>query len=267
MEDKERQRTISQGSLDGCIITRDNQLIKASNNTMNRLIQQETMASLAMKRFISRRANHTMTGSGTTLHVPGKLNGHPSPLAFCTRRGTDPSINNGTGMAAAAAVGGAATGSVYEPGATGSLPMSRSTDSACSSLQTGEELIDPWSNSSESAPSVAVQNEAIEQLRRDLARPMYRKDILYSGSMHHVAQFDASPTVRTYVRSTTSMPGSDDASCWDHCPYSEPVTNVFKEMLDPCLFKSYTFVLLCIAAIATMLGEACNARARRGVGR
>lgn len=273
MEDKERQRTISQGSLDGCIITRDNQLIKASSNTMNKLLHQENLANLYMRKYIHR--NGGLTGSGTKMHT--QKNGQ-SGLAFCTRRGTEPSLSNGAALQASAGLNGQSVSGIYEPGATGSLPTTRSSccdihstpssadDSGCMSesasmvpvvqvdrtswASEGGESISPTTDSTDISSAVSGD---IENLRRDLARPMYRRDILYSGSMHHVTQFETSPTVRTYVRSTTSVPEDGSASCWDYCPYSEPVTNVFREMLDPCLFKSYTFILLSISSIATML--------------
>ena len=42
----------------------------------------------------------------------------------------------------------------------------------------------------------------------DFARPLYRRDIFYSGSLLHVEQFHSAPDVHKYVKSVTSVPGS-----------------------------------------------------------
>lgn len=244
MEDKERQRTISQGSLDGCIITRDNQLIKASNNTMNRLLQQETLASQTMRRLRMSGINHNLSGSGTKLNAPARQNGQAG-LQFCTRRGTEPSLSSvgqPNGASPLLSDQSASVTGVFEPGATGSLPITRSGES-------GVPTTSEW----EEGCGGCETKDSMESFRREMARPMYKKDILYSGSMHRVTEFDASPSVHHYRKSTVSVPAEDMASCWDHCPYSQPVVNVLREMLDPCLFKSYTFILLSISSVATML--------------
>jgi len=42
----------------------------------------------------------------------------------------------------------------------------------------------------------------------DFARPLYRRDIFYSGSVLHVDKFHSAPDVHKYVKSITSVPGS-----------------------------------------------------------
>ena len=42
----------------------------------------------------------------------------------------------------------------------------------------------------------------------DFARPLYRRDIFYSGSLLHVDKFYSAPDVHKYVKSVTSVPGS-----------------------------------------------------------
>ena len=42
----------------------------------------------------------------------------------------------------------------------------------------------------------------------DFARPLYRRDIFYSGSLLHVDKFHSAPDVHQYVKSVTSVPGS-----------------------------------------------------------
>jgi len=49
----------------------------------------------------------------------------------------------------------------------------------------------------------------------DFARPLYRRDIFYSGSVLHVDAFHSAPDVHRYVKSVTSVPGSveSETSC------------------------------------------------------
>ena len=42
----------------------------------------------------------------------------------------------------------------------------------------------------------------------DFARPLYRRDIFYSGSVLHVDKFHSAPNVHKYAKSVTSVPGS-----------------------------------------------------------
>ena len=52
----------------------------------------------------------------------------------------------------------------------------------------------------------------------DLARPLYRRDIFYSGSLLHVNQSSSAPDIHEYVKSVTSVPEvsssvEQDSSC------------------------------------------------------
>ena len=43
--------------------------------------------------------------------------------------------------------------------------------------------------------------------KKDLARPLYRKDIFYSGSVLNIPQFQSQPDLKSYITSITTIPG------------------------------------------------------------
>ena len=43
--------------------------------------------------------------------------------------------------------------------------------------------------------------------KKDLARPLYRKDIFYSGSVLNIPQFQSQPDMKSYITSITTIPG------------------------------------------------------------
>lgn len=43
--------------------------------------------------------------------------------------------------------------------------------------------------------------------KKDLARPLYRKDIFYSGSVSHIPEYKSQPDMKSYVTSYTTIPG------------------------------------------------------------
>lgn len=63
-------------------------------------------------------------------------------------------------------------------------------------------------------------NKLTVPARSMISRPMYRKDIFYSGSIDHIPQYRSSPDMKTYIASITSIPGvteEDKPSVWDKC--------------------------------------------------
>jgi hypothetical protein len=242
IEEKARQRTISQGSLDGCIITRDNELIKASNNTMNQIILQER---LALKNSIPPSIIVDYAGSGSELQKMRTVIAAEGSSLPLDRRGTDPNPNV-AGLSVAAS-NGSANGngrSLLSLKLGGSLPASR-----CSSINTGGT-----SPGEEWTEADLRKQLAVEHLRREMSRPMYRKDIFYSGSMMHVPQYANSPDTRTYVKSVTSIPDDEEETCGERVCGTH-MCYVIKQMLDFSLLKSPTFILLGISSFCSMLGK------------
>ncbi|RUS82819.1 hypothetical protein EGW08_009439, partial [Elysia chlorotica] len=87
--------------------------------------------------------------------------------------------------------------------------------------------------------------------KRDLARPMYRKDIFYSGSVLNIPQFQSQVDMKSYITSITTIPGESEFCC-AFLPRS--ARDVLGEMIDVSLFKDVSFMLICIGNILTFLG-------------
>ncbi|KAK7488006.1 hypothetical protein BaRGS_00020751 [Batillaria attramentaria] len=86
--------------------------------------------------------------------------------------------------------------------------------------------------------------------KKDLARPLYRKDIFYSGSVLNIPQFRSQPDMKSYITSITTIPGElayltgESKSCSD----------TLQEMLDMSLLKDPGFLLICLGNVLAFLG-------------
>lgn len=116
--------------------------------------------------------------------------------------------------------------------------------------------------------------------KKDFARPMYRKDIFYSGSIRNLPEYNSSKDVRSYVTSVISIPRDSnvhaaapeatdagdrpmsaappprDAGCCAPIIGLMPksMADTMKETLNFSLLKDPVFLLICIANIFGMLG-------------
>lgn len=94
--------------------------------------------------------------------------------------------------------------------------------------------------------------------RSMISRPMYRKDIFYSGSIDHIPQYRSSPDIKTYITSITSIPGVTEVakpSVWDKCTcLPKTVTDIMREMLDFSLLLNISFFMLFLGNIFVCTG-------------
>lgn len=94
--------------------------------------------------------------------------------------------------------------------------------------------------------------------KEDFARPMYKKDIFYSGSIAHIPQYRSQPDMDSYITSITSIPGVSElpkSSVWDHCTcLPKSVVDTLKEMLDFSLLLDFNFAMLCLGNLFAMSG-------------
>ncbi|XP_064650887.1 monocarboxylate transporter 12-like [Lineus longissimus] len=111
-----------------------------------------------------------------------------------------------------------------------------------------------WSNMvRRKAPSQEIKKE-------DYAKPMYRRDIFYSGSIMNFHQFRSQPDVMSYVTSITAIPHDQPeegtCSCVDVvCPcLPKTATDTLREMMDCSLFGNYAFLLICFGNVIGMAG-------------
>ncbi|XP_074652647.1 monocarboxylate transporter 12-B-like isoform X2 [Tubulanus polymorphus] len=247
IEEKARQRTISQGSLDGCVITRNNELVKLpahlrislSNQMMNRIAQDNMSGNRTPGAGPSPKngANDPSTSQAGYAVPKQSPDGDTQSLQVClTRRGTDPNpLVNANGLKFG-----------------GSLPASCASSLHTAGGSAGE--LDPYA---EQQRLEQEKDMIVEQISKDMARPMYRKDILYSGSMMRVPQYVSTPDVKEYVVSVTSIPENQyytDSMFNKYCPSLKAMMDVIKEMLDFHLLRSPTFVVFCLSSVFSMLG-------------
>ncbi|XP_054723796.1 monocarboxylate transporter 12-like [Uloborus diversus] len=124
-------------------------------------------------------------------------------------------------------------------------------------------------------PLDASRRSSLRRDRRDYSRPMYRKDVFYSGSIRNLPEYKQSQgDVRSYVASVTSIPRDipvshsvlgdnrsvvmDGPSKPEVCPeclrLPKSMTDTMYEMLDFSLLKNNVFLLICISNIVGMIG-------------
>ena len=95
-------------------------------------------------------------------------------------------------------------------------------------------------------------------LKEDYARPLYRKDIFYSGSVMRITEFRSQPDVRSYVRSITSIPRDTEpeheSAIWRCLCVPKVAKHVLQDMLDLSLFKNPIFIVVCLGNVFGMIG-------------
>ena len=85
-------------------------------------------------------------------------------------------------------------------------------------------------------------------------RPIQKHEIIYSGSLLYIPQFQSQPNM---IRSNFSVIASysEQKTFWDKCTcLPASVSNILKEMLDFSLFLNIPFLILCIANIFAAMG-------------
>nr|XP_042912381.1 uncharacterized protein LOC107450698 [Parasteatoda tepidariorum] len=90
-------------------------------------------------------------------------------------------------------------------------------------------------------------------IRKDLARPLYRKDIFYSGSIVHLPEYrESKHDIRTYISNVTLIPDQQmeipDSREKKLCPrLPRSMEDTLKEALDFSLLRQPNFLLACVA--------------------
>ena len=95
---------------------------------------------------------------------------------------------------------------------------------------------------------------------KDYSRPMYKKDIFYSGSIVNIHEFRSQPSMTSYIASITTIPGEipEDVTegrlhRWCSC-LPKPVADILSEMLDVSLLTNIGFMCICLGNIFAMIG-------------
>ncbi|XP_052265124.1 monocarboxylate transporter 14-like isoform X2 [Dreissena polymorpha] len=97
---------------------------------------------------------------------------------------------------------------------------------------------------------------------KDYKRPMYRKDIFYSGSIRNINEYKSQPEMTSYITSITSIPGDQgdgdtrgESFCHRMCPcLPKPVVDILSEMLDFSLLTNAGFMFICLGNVFAMIG-------------
>ena len=93
---------------------------------------------------------------------------------------------------------------------------------------------------------------------KDYSRPMYKKDIFYSGSVLNITEFKSQPDMTSYITSITSIPGDlgpHETKLHKICScLPKPVVDVLSEMLDISLLTNAGFMCICLGNIFAMIG-------------
>ena len=99
----------------------------------------------------------------------------------------------------------------------------------------------------------------LTQRQNDLLRPMYRKDIFYSGSIMNLPEYKSNQDTVSYVRSVTRIPPSPEVdssakgnSFTNKC---KALTDTMTEMMDFSLLKNPVFAIYGLSCFLCMLGK------------
>ena len=234
IEEKRRQRTISTGSLDGSVITSDNKLIK----------DPKLLKKMYLEILEEEQARKSTLSLSAHLEAP-RENGNVDDEFI--RKG---SFNAGT----------TPKNKYLDRLRSESVPINRMNRVRNSDSESSER--NPWQRQDSLVMGMGSR-ASLASIKKEVARPMYRKDIFYSGSVTSITQYYSQSTMNSYVASITSIPDlppDDDNSC---AARMTPLLSVLKEMFDFSLLSSVTFVMLCICSILAMIGE--NLRNNAGV--
>ena len=91
--------------------------------------------------------------------------------------------------------------------------------------------------------------------KSDYARPLYRSDIFYSGSVFNIPERKSQPDVHNYVKSVTAIPdeipAENECFVWRYFHMSKAAKDTLRQMTDVSLLKD---PLLLIPALSNLVG-------------
>ena len=260
-KERERRRTLSTGSLDGTLITRDNVFIKDRQLIRSILAPWENghrTSSLSEDKTnpinIPARRHSTKTVAAcssspsklqcsASLHNPGGSSLLHQPITI---------VVSGHCSNASMAHTGTSTTNFHTQLTCQPLTEDEQCHADSNSAAVASPLIQSRTTSGSSAMQRASHRRVIA--KRDAARPLYRQDIFYSGSVTSIPEYRSTADMTSYVQSYTNMPtpGGERGVLAECCL---PLSSVLVRMLDVTLLRSFTFLTLCIAGVFAMTGR------------
>ncbi len=209
IEEKQRQRTFSEHTLDGAIITNQNEIIKDKNLLKKVLLKPLTEESRQASTELATSVTATDISPAlpvTAGHVPngeakgagteggdfGKFDPNARKISApgvvgLTNPPRNKLLDRVRGVAPPVGSGPALTSSNM------SLGRRKRTTSNASEL---------WRRGDFGSRS----NMAKEGFKKEIARPVYRQDIFFTGSIASLAQFQSQRSIKSFVDSQTSIP-------------------------------------------------------------
>ncbi|TPP65571.1 Solute carrier family 16 member 1 [Fasciola gigantica] len=91
-----------------------------------------------------------------------------------------------------------------------------------------------------------VKGAIVKELRKELARPVHKKDLFLSGSIVHINEFLSTTDVHQYIRTVTAPA--------DEGHTRNPFLSMLRNLFGVEILKSPTFLLLTASSIVTMIG-------------
>lgn len=94
--------------------------------------------------------------------------------------------------------------------------------------------------------------------KADYARPLYRSDIFYSGSIVQIPEYRSQPDVQNYVKSVTmipdEIPAEDECCLWRHLPMSKAAKDTLKQMTDLSLLRDPLLIVPALSNLVAFVG-------------
>ena len=266
-KERERRRTLSTGSLDGTLITRDNVFIK----------DRQLIRSILAPWENSRRTSSVSEDKTYPIHIPARRHSTKTFVA-CSNSPSNvqcsASLHTPSGSSLLhQPITVLGSGHFASMSNTGTPPTNFHTQVTCQPLKESEQhhadsnkdavaspLVQTQSRttSSSTANNEAAARQRASRLRviakREAARPLYRQDIFFSGSVTSIPEYRSMTDMASYLQSYTKMPppGGERGDLAGCCV---PLSSVLVRMLDFTLLRSFTFLTLCIAGVFAMTGE------------
>ena len=271
IDEKKRQRTISTGSLDGTIITKDNQLIRPSELSVGESVNSlkltggqgvlETIPEVVIPPTADRSNTRPTAETGVAPIGQGLENDtrNCSVPYFHVLEPPSQTVEHSVPVVES-------SGQIVEPPQdSGELYTSELTFSSDDDTAEISKDFTPFRRTSNfrppswlsSASADLPETELVSDMRPEppppITRPLYRHDTFYSGSVLNIPDVRRNPEITTYA-SIPSMPQTGNGRT-SVCSNMAPALAVLKAMLDFNLLRSFTFALLCTALVMPFIGR------------
>ena len=206
IEEKKRQRTISEHTLDGAIITKNNEIIKDKNLLKKVLLKPLAEETNPVPSEVEGNQKHT-----TKDHLIPK--GVPNGSPVGPHGSTPPHLEVPEDGAPVRKISAPAGTHQQQPrnkhldrvkgNVMGSGPLLiSSTTSLGKRKRTTSNASEMWRRGDFGSRSNFEQ----EEFKKEIARPMYRQDIFYTGSVTSLAMYQSNRSLKSYIDSHTSIP-------------------------------------------------------------